>query len=285
MDHWREVPKLRNFEGSVAADAISNILHETWQLLDSSRWRRKSRKFGQILAHPHSSLLFKPCNKHSLSLRFASRSPEAGFLREDVSAWGRTPRKPHFRPTEASASRFCGATNLGKWCFRKTSIELMKSWYLEAALLLRSEIVKGISYAPGSQWQQAATSVMGTNFTQPLSAKSLRREALSVAQKRWRSARKTDMKWHEQLNLKMHLYDLVDGMPGVPFLPKTLSIPSTLLLKSPKKMFLVCNTVKAHAMQAAVLGQPGDVTCHVVAGLTRFTCFTLEREDLISLVI
>lgn len=155
MDHWREVPKLRNFEGSVAADAISNILHETWQLLDSSRWRRKSRKFGQILAHPHSSLLFKPCNKHSLSLRFASRSPEAGFLREDVSAWGRTPRKPHFRPTEASASRFCGATNLGQWCFRKTSIELMKSWYLEAALLLRSEIVKGISYAPGSQWQQA----------------------------------------------------------------------------------------------------------------------------------
>lgn len=83
----------------------------------------------------------------------------------------------------------------------------------------------------------------------------------------------------------MHLYDLVDGMPGVPFLPKTLSIPNTLLLKSPKKMFLVCNTVKAHAMQAAVLGQPGDVTCHVVAGLTRFTCFTLEREDLISLVI
>lgn len=29
MDHWREVPKLRNFEGSVAADAISKILHET----------------------------------------------------------------------------------------------------------------------------------------------------------------------------------------------------------------------------------------------------------------
>ena len=81
MDHWRKVPKLRNFEGSVAADAISNIL-------DPSRWRRKSRKFGQVLAHPHSSLLFKPCNKHSLSLRFASRSPEAGFLREDVSAWG-----------------------------------------------------------------------------------------------------------------------------------------------------------------------------------------------------
>ena len=67
-------------------------------------------------------------------------------------------------------------------------------------------------------------------------------------------------------------------MPGVPFLPKTLLIPNALLLKSPKKMFLVCNTVKAHAMQAAVLGQPGDVTCHVVAGL--YQGFTLSFNHL-----